>query len=137
MVTMIAGFPASGKSTWAKKHFHRILEYDSFAENLGSYEDLDEDRDMVNRQFSLLAESGKYDAVVDVFHTRESRLRILKVCPNAGLVLVVTPLDVCLQRNAKRSNSLLNNDELRSLAFMWESIQPSEGFSFVSYISGL
>lgn len=137
MLVMVAGLPASGKSTWAKKHFHRVLEYDSFAEKLGSYEDLEEDRDMVNRQFALLAGSGKYDAVVDVFHTRESRLRILKACPSAGLVIVQTPLDTCLRRNASRLRSWLGNDELKSIAYSWEPVCSSEGFQFICAISGI
>lgn len=136
MITMIAGLPASGKSTWAKKHFHNVLEYDSFAEKLGSYEDLEEDRDAVNRQFALLAGSGKYDAVVDVFHTRESRLRILKTCPNAGIVVVHAPLNWCLQRNDRRAKSWVGNNEILSIAFAWEYVDKSEGYSFVSYVSG-
>lgn len=137
MVTMAAGLPASGKSIWAKKHFRRVLEYDSFAEKLGSYEDLEEDRDVVNRQFALLAGSGKYDAVVDVFHTRESRLRILKAYPSAELVIVNAPLEVCLQRNKMRLNSWLSNTELESIARMWEPVDSSERFSSIVLVDGL
>lgn len=133
---MISGLPASGKSTWAKKCFHRILEYDSFAENLGSYEDLEEDRDIVNHQFALLAGSGKYDAVVDVFHTRESRLRILKMCPLVKLVIVRTPLEICLQRNKVRSNSLLSNNELKFIKLMWENADISEGYTCIEFVDG-
>ena len=136
MITMVAGLPASGKSTWAKKHFHRILEYDEFAEKLGSYEDLEEDRELVNRQFALLAGSGKYDAVVDVFHTRESRLRILRACPSAGIVVVHAPLNWCLQRNDRRIKSWVGDSEIMSIALTWEPVNKSEGYSFVSYVSG-
>lgn len=127
---LVSGLPASGKSTVARR-FGRVLEYDAFAESLGSYADLEEERDAVSRQFALLAASGLYDATVDVFPSRKSRARILKACPGARLVLVQAPLETCLQRNARRRGSWLGNDELVSIAMQFEPASPDEGFGSI------
>lgn len=128
---IVAGLPASGKSTFARRIGGRVLEFDSFAETLGSYADLDEEQELASRQFALLAGSGLYDAAVDVFQAKESRGRILKACPGAHLVIVQAPLDVCLRRNAKRSSRWLDNAELTSIALQFEPVAPDEGFGSV------
>ncbi len=130
-MVLVAGLPASGKTTWARAHFRRVLEFDAFAEALGSYADLEEDRELVARQFALLAGSGRYDAVVDVFQARASRARMLKVCPPADLVLVQAPLEACLARNARRRGSWLDNAELASIAAQFEPVEPGEGFGSI------
>jgi len=131
MVTLIAGLPASGKSTLARQ-FGRVFEFDAFAESLGSYADLEEDRELVCKQFALLAGSGIYDAVVDVFPSRASRRRILEACPGARLMLVQAPLEVCLRRNARRRQSWLSNEQLASIAMQFEPVLPGEGFSSIA-----
>jgi len=134
MVTLIAGLPASGKSTIARKLFARVLEYDSFADELGSYEELDADRELVNRQFALLAGSGRFDAVVEVFSTRSWRAKVLEACPGAGIITVRAPLDVCLRRNAMRQKTWVSNSDILSIAYRFEPVSPDEGFSFIKYI---
>jgi predicted kinase len=133
---LVCGLPASGKSTFARRHFRRVLEYDSFAEKLGSYADLEEDRELVNAQFALLASSGLYDAVVDVFPTEESRRRILDVCHEVDAIIVQTPLEECLRRNALRRRSWLSNAELVSIATQCEPIHSGEKFRYVYSCKG-
>lgn len=132
---MICGLPASGKSSAAACFGRNVLEYDFFAERTGSYEDLIEERELVDRQFVLLAQSGLYDVVVDVFYTVESRRSILDVCTNVSLIIVDTPLDICLKRNSAR-RSWLSNEELARIACMFEPVSPSEGFSSVKILKG-
>ena len=132
---LVAGLPASGKSTWARMNFRHVLEFDSFAEKLGSYEDLEEERGLVLRQFALLAGLGGCEAVVDVFHSAEARKKILDACPSAGIVIIDTPLEICLQRNAQR-NSFVSNKEIEVIAANIEPISADEGFSFVKIVKG-
>ena len=130
-MVIVAGLPASGKSTFARRLGGRVLEFDSFAESLGSYADLEEERAAASRQFALLAGSGIYDVAVDVFQAKESRARILEACPGAHLVIVQAPLDVCLRRNALRRRRWLGNAELTSIASQIESVSPDEGFGSI------
>ena len=84
---IVAGIPASGKSTVARR-FGRVLEFDDIAERFGLYGGGgDEEREIVSRQFALLAASGLYDAAVDVFPTRESRRRILEYARQNKLMM--------------------------------------------------
>jgi len=127
---IVAGLPASGKSTLARR-FGRVLEFDDVAERFGLYGGGEEAREIACRQFALLAGTGLYDAAVDVFQSRESRKRILDVCPGADLVLVQAPLEACLRRNAVRRRSRLCNGELISIAMQFEPISLDEGFGSV------
>ena len=132
---MICGLPASGKSLFASTLGTGVLEYDSFAERLGSYADLLEEKEVVDRQFVLLAGSGRYGAIVDTFHTRAGRQELLEACGGASLVIVDTPLDVCLARNALRS-SRIAEEELVQIAMQFEPILIDEGFSSIEIVKG-
>lgn len=132
---MVCGLPASGKSTYAASLGIRVLEYDSFAERLGSYDELEEERSAVDRLFSLLAGSGMYGVMVDTFHTRASRQKALEACGGADLVIVDTPLDICLGRNVWRK-SWLKNEELVQIAIQFEHVSPDEGFKTIQVIKG-
>lgn len=134
-MVFVAGLPASGKSTWAKRHFKRVLEFDSFAEMLGSYEDIEEERECICRQFSLLAGSGHYDAVVDVFHLREGRMNATQFCSMPELVIIDTPLEVCLQRNLHRK-SYVSNADIVKIAMSVEPVSEDEGFSSIRIVGG-
>lgn len=131
-ITIIAGLPASGKTTYANRHFIRPLEYDSFLAALGSSLDLQEEQDLIYRQFKLKASSGNYDAVVDVFETVESRRFILSALScKPDLVIVSCPLEECLKRNSLRIKSKLSNDEIIGLYCAFEPVSIDEGFNSI------
>ena len=129
---IICGLPASGKSTLAKKigHNKRILEYDFIARQFGSYKELNEEKEFANRHFNLLASTHQYDIVIDVFNTRQSRYDIisfLKIKPD--LIYVYCPVEECIRRNVLRHHSMVSNDEIRGLSYMFEPINIEEGFN--------
>ena len=134
-MVFIAGLPASGKSTWAKAHFKRVLEFDSFAEKLGSYEEIEEEGAVIRRQFAILAGSGLYDAVVDVFFLKESRKNALQFCHRPELVIIDTPLQICLQRNLHRK-SYVSNADIEKIAMSIEPVSEDEGFSSIRIVGG-
>ena len=135
-VTLVAGLPGAGKSTWAHRNFQRVLEFDDIALRLGFHEELDdEDKAFAQRQFALLAASGHYDAVVDVFMSREARTRIVNACSGkCSIVMVATPLETCRKRNLKRLPLKVCDAELVSVALQFEPICESEGFEFIKII---
>lgn len=129
---IVAGLPASGKTTLAKKlgSNKKILEYDSIAKQFGSYEELNEEMEFANKHFNLLASTYQYDIIVDVFHTRQSRYNILsslRCQPN--LIYVRCPIEECIRRNALRSHSMVTNEEIKGLFYMFEPISIEEGFN--------
>jgi len=128
---IVAGIPASGKSTFARRHGGRVIEFDDIAERFGAYSGIEGAKELAGRQFALLAGSGVYDTAVDVFQSRESRARILRACPGARLVLVQATLEECLRRNSRRRHRWLENDELTSIALQFEPISPDEGFGSI------
>lgn len=129
---LVAGLPASGKSTLAKKLGGKILEYDSLVEKFGSYEELNEEIELANRQFDLMVKFGKYDIIVDVFHTYKSRKRIVSLLnTKPDLIIVSCPVDICVKRNSIRINSMVTNDEIRGLSHLFEPININEGFNSI------
>lgn len=127
---LIAGLPASGKSILAKKLKGKILEFDDIALKFGSYDELNEERDFANKYFQLITQFGKYDIIVDTFHTCESRKNILSILPiKPNLIFVSCSLEECLRRNELRSKSLLSNEELINIFYSYEPIRISEGFN--------
>lgn len=129
---LISGLPASGKSTLARRLGGRILEFDSIAEKFGSYEELIEERELALRYFQLLAQIGRYDAIVDVFNTRESRRNIVSVLPvRPDIVVVQCPVDECLRRNSVRLGSMASNEEILQMHWNFEPIGRDEGFNSV------
>lgn len=128
---IVAGLPASGKSTFARRHGGRVLEFDDIAERFGAYSGIEGAKALAGRQFALLAGSGVYDTVVDVFQSKESRARILKTCPKACIAVVHAPLEACLRRNARRRHGRLDAGELVSIAMQFEPVRMAEGFSSI------
>ena len=130
---IVAGLPSSGETTLAGRIGKRILEFDSIACQFGSYEELNEEKEFANKHFGLLASSGRFDVVVDVFHTRQSRCSILTALKcQPDLIFVYCPLEECLKRNASRPHSMVTNEEIKGLFYMFEPIDIEEGFNKIS-----
>ena len=135
---LIAGLPASGKSTLARKLGDRILEFDSIAEKFGSYEELNEERSLAIRHFQLMAQFGKYDVIVDVFNTRESRRNIVSILPvKPDIVVVLCPVEECLRRNAIRLGSMASNEEIIQMYWNFEPVGACEGFGSIFVYNSL
>ncbi len=135
---LVAGLPASGKSTLAKKLGGKILEYDTLAKKFGSYNELNEEIELANRQFDLMVKFGNYDIIVDVFHTREARKSVtslLSIKPD--IILVSCPVEECVRRNSRRFNSMVSNDEIIGLNCMFEPISIDEGFNSITVYRSL
>ena len=129
---LICGLPASGKSTLARRLGGRILEFDSIAEKFGSYAELIEERELALRHFQLLAQLGLYDAIVDVFNTRELRRNIVSVLPvKPDIIIVQCPVEECLRRNAARLGSMASNEEILQMHWNFEPVGADEGFNSV------
>ena len=129
---LICGLPASGKSTLARRLGDRILEFDSIAEKFGSYEELIEERKTALSHFQLLAQLGLYDAIVDVFNTRELRQNVISVLPvKPDIIVVQCPVEECLRRNAVRLGSMVSNEEILQMHLNFEPVCADEGFNSV------
>ncbi len=129
---LIAGLPASGKSTLARKLGDRILEFDSIAEKFGSYEELNEERILAIRHFQLMAQFGMYDSIVDVFDTKKSRRNIVSVLPfKPDIIVVQCPVEECLRRNTIRLGSMASNEEILQMHWNFEPVCADEGFNSV------
>lgn len=124
---MVAGLPASGKSTFAKIFKGKILEFDSIAEKFGGYEELNENVEEANRLFHLEALFSQPKVIVDTFHRKSSRLDIIQISNRpVEVVIVKCPLDICLKRNNLRNNSLVSNEEILNIFYSWEPVALNE-----------
>lgn len=129
---LICGLPASGKSTLARRLGGRILEFDFLAEKFGSYGELNEERELALRHFQLIAQFGRYDAIVDVFNTKESRRNIVSVLSvSPDIVIIRCPIKECLRRNASRISSMVSNEEILQMYWNFETVGADEGFNFI------
>lgn len=130
--TLIAGPPASGKSTLARLLGEGVLEFDSIARQFGSYEELYEERELAVRIFHLKSIFCGYKTIVDTFHTIESRKETLSFLQEKpDLIMVDCSLETCLMRNSSRIKSMVSNDELRRIYLSFEPASIDEGFNSI------
>ena len=137
---LICGLPASGKSTLASKlagNGRSVLEWDAFVKQFGSPEELAEEKAIAIRMFRERMRHLHPDIVVDVFQSRDDRLKAVDAYNGRlNAAIVQCSLETCLKRNAIRKGSLLKNDELRRIAYSFEPILPNEGFKHIYIIDG-
>lgn len=134
VLTILSGLPGSGKTTYAQK----------LAEETGAilhcYDDLpgafspSKQQAVHAQMWAAIAEELRqgHDVVCDdLHHTKEKRRMILNAVKDIEckkvLVLMETPLDVCLERNAGRKRRL-PDVVLHSCAARFEEPSLDEGF---------
>ena len=118
MITVVCGPPCSGKSTWVREHAgpkDLIAEIDSlYAAISGRAEhDIDKAQYMVARRLwdALLAEikarNGKWQNayVVSAAATQEQITRLAESVDADEVIVLDTPMDICLARAAERPDT--------------------------------
>jgi len=106
MLTVLCGPPGSGKSTWAAANAGDavVLTADAFRRN--------RNQPMMNQLYGIMLlapdhlRQGKH-VIIDATSAKADQRRVwLETARRANvptrLILFTTPLDVCLERNAKR-----------------------------------
>lgn len=134
MLTILSGLPGSGKTTYA----HKLAEETGAI--LHCYDDLpgafspSKQQAVHAQMWAAIAEELRHghDVVCDdLHHTKEKRRMILNAVKDIEckkvLVLMETPLDVCLERNAGRKRRL-PDVVLHSCAARFEEPSLDEGF---------
>lgn len=119
-VVVLVGLPGSGKSTIARqlcetRQSSVHIEYDAVAASLSEVDDLAAWRRSrtvaLEGLIKYLKESARLVVLDDNFHLRSMRKAIYQICRNHaaigiviyfGVVFIETPVDLCLDRNAKR-----------------------------------
>lgn len=113
---VLCGLPASGKTTLSTKlaneHNAKIYHYDEFKKGSKPQES----KQTHQRLYSLIAQDllAGYDVVLDDLHLalewRQSLLTTIKNIPCKKILIVMTtPLEVCVARNTERNNGLPNS----------------------------
>ena len=130
--TLIAGPPASGKTTLAKMLGGDVLEFDSIARQFGSYKELYEERELAVRMFHLKSIFCDCKILVDTFHTVESRMETLRFFhEKPDLIIVDCTLETCIMRNSFRSSSMVSNEEIKRIYLSFEPASIDEGFNSI------
>lgn len=141
---MMVGIPGSGKSTFAKTLKGKYVSRDEIRFKLLQNEDdyFAREKDVFKKFICEIKEGliENKDVIVDATHLNESsRNKILsKVCPVKAIAIVMdTPLDVCLQRNAQRSGrSLVPEDAIRNMHQNMTMPNYDEGFDAIFIVKG-
>ena len=141
---MMVGCPGSGKSTFAKTLKGKYISRDEIRFKL--LQDKDNyfaKEGEVFQKFIYEIEEGlskDSDVIVDATHLNKgSRHKLLsKIHPEKVIAIVMdTPLDVCLQRNAQRSGrALVPEDVIRNMYQNMTMPNYDEGFDAIIMVKG-
>jgi len=109
---VLIGAPGSGKSTWARKHFTRtdVVSSDRIRAMIGDHSTDQRANEWAYQALHTIVQGrttlGKTVVVDATNRTRDYRAQVLKPaigwCRLAYAVVFLTPLEVCLERNARR-----------------------------------
>ena len=141
---MMVGIPGSGKSTFAKTLKGKYVSRDEIRFKLLQNEDdyFSKEKE-VFQKFIYEIKKGlieNKDVIVDATHiNKNSRNKVLsKVCPIKTIAVVMdTPLDICLQRNAQRSGrAFVPEDAIRNMYQNMTIPNYDEGFDDIIMIKG-
>lgn len=146
MIILPVGFPASGKTTWAKKQKAPIISPDDWRYTNGRYA-FDPSREPYIWRHALArlgntAQSN--DTIIfDAINTRRvGRQAVLTVAKQKAqkvhAIVICTPWQVCVKRNAKRKDSKRVPDEAMERMrkeFVWPSYD--EGFVRITTVGNV
>lgn len=131
-ITLISGLPASGKSSLAKSLGGKVLEFDSIVKKFGSYEEMNEEWETALKHFQLMVQFGGFDIVVDNFNTKKSRQNITSVLSfKPDIILVRCPVEECIRRNNLRLKTMVSNEKILKMYWLFEPICKNEGFNSI------
>lgn len=141
---VMCGCPGSGKSTWAKKNLSDAVYVSSDEirmELFGTYEPgVDEDAvfDQFYGRIKAALASGK-DAVADATNLgpgrRRKSLQCLSSNDEAVAIVMDTPLEECIRRNAERDRKV-PEDAIRRMYQLFSAKKPrrNEGFREIRFV---
>lgn len=141
---MMVGIPGSGKSTFAKNLKGKYISRDEIRfKMINNKDDYFSKEGEVFQKFIYEIQDtviANKDVIVDATHlNKNSRRKILsKVCPKKVIAIVMdTPLDVCLQRNAQRSGrAFVPEDVIRNMHENMTIPEYDEGFDAIIMVKG-
>ena len=139
IIYIMCGIPGSGKTTLSS---HLAYEYGL---TLYSYDELRNNRQfnhirLKSYLFSLITQSltNNENVIVDnLYITKESRYELLSIISSIPckkiLIVLQTPLDVCVDRDANRASHILGRRAICNFSNKYEQPTLDEGWDEILY----
>lgn len=142
MIIVLCGLPASGKTTLsqqlATEHSAKLYHYDEFKKGSKPIESKQTHQRLYNQIKQDLLQG--YDVVLDDLHThlewREPLLSAIQDIPcKKTLIVMMTPLEECIRRNAQRQGQArLPDSVIYHLSRRYQPPSLEEGWDDIQYI---
>ena len=140
MLIVLCGLPASGKTTLsqqlANEHNAQLYHYDEFKKGSKPQDS----KQTHKRLYNLIAQDllQGHDVVLDDLHTRlewrQDLLSALQDIPCKKILIVMTtPLEECVRRNAQRQNGRLPDSVIYHLNSRYQPPSLEEGWDEILY----
>lgn len=136
-VVLLCGLPGSGKSTWCRENLqesHVVVSKDLMPRSSRKQARQD-------REIRAAVTLGRPVVVDNTNLTRAVRAPVIRIAMELGIpcraVVLATPLDVALARNAARTGGARVPDGIfRQMARAWEPPSSDEGLLEVLWVGG-
>lgn len=139
-VTMMAGIPGSGKTTWAKDLIDDNTVYissDEIRKEFGDVNDMSNNKKVFDtlRERYITALRNCQNVILDATHAKKKyRKEYIDIANENGAEISCVYMDidyeVAQERNAKRERQV-PNDVIRKMFYEFETPTVDEGFKFV------